>query len=105
MVRWGAFEEAFDFAGEAGELGQAIAGVLLEGRLVVEGVHLADAAGHVHEDAVLGLAREMLRLDSHGIDEAGRIDFVGQHAGEGQAADAIPGPAQEISSREGHVFS
>ena len=93
----GCIERGRHLAGETLGTGKALARVLLKSGFVVEGLDVTHAAAHEEKDAVLRLAAQM-RLPGGERVQCGRSSFqlVGQNVHKGQAADAVPGAAEEI---------
>ena len=90
-------EAPLQFAGDLGDAGKRLAVQLAQSGLVLERVHLAHAALHEQEDAVLRLAREMrlprgkrIRLANAGA------EVVHQHAAQAKRPNAVPGTGEEL---------
>ena len=85
------------FAGSnLGNVRNPLAVKFVQLRLVLERIHLADAAAHEEHDAIFGLARKWRHLDRERID-AGRSAprFARQKARQRKAAEPVEHPAEK----------
>ena len=91
-------EEAVELAGlvEPARRGDGLAVVARELGLVVEGVHLRNAAGGVEEDDAVGLRGEVAGARGKRV-RGGRLGFVAK-ASEGEGTEAAGGAAEEFAA-------
>ena len=83
---------------------QLLAVVLVEPRLVVVGIDVADAALHEQEDDALGLRGEVRQLRGERVGRAaGFTPAVGRgEPGERQGAEPAPGAGEPFAARKEH---
>ena len=76
---------------------------LVQQRLGIEGLEMAGPSGHEQEDHRGRLGRDVDRPGGQGIVHAGAEPLPVQDRGEGQAADAAEGVADELPARAGRA--
>ena len=85
--------------------GEQLAGVLFEGGLGVEGIHMRRAAVHEDVDDVLGLCREMRHARREGVGaRSGSLGSATDEVSEGERAEAHAAAMEQLAAGEGQVI-